>query len=249
MKKWLLLSTAALAVIGLSSVGQAADMPVKALPPPPPPPFSWTGLYLGGNIGAAWGERNITDLTRGLGFAQSSNGRFIGGGQIGYNYQVNNFVFGVEGDIDGISSNNGNGTGIIVPGVGTIVASSNSTWISTVAAQFGIANDHWLFYGKAGGGWVGTSNVTVTNLTTGNSIIGANGHTNTGFLAGVGVEYAITNNWTVKAEYDYLGISRRNFIVPVGSPFLVGDNFTSGGRNVQMVKVGFNYLFNAGARY
>jgi outer membrane immunogenic protein len=221
--------------------------PVYKAPPPVVVPFSWTGFYLGANIGGAWGQRDVTDVTRVLAFTQSSNGRFIGGGQVGFNYQVNNFVVGVEGDIDGLAGNNGgNGTGLIVPGVGTIVASSNNSWISTVAARFGIANDHWLFYGKAGGGWVGTSNLTISNLTTGTTIVGNNSRTASGFLGGVGVEYAITNNWTVKAEYDYLGLSRRNFIVPVGSPFFVGDTFTNGGRNVQMVKVGFNYLFNAG---
>jgi outer membrane immunogenic protein len=246
MKKYLLLSTAALAAIAFTTAGLAADLPVKApVMPPPPPLFSWTGFYLGGNIGAAWGHRDVTDLTRGLAFTQSSNGRFIGGGQIGYNWQFNNFVIGAEADADWLSHNNNSGTGIIVPGVGTIVASSNSTWISTAAARFGIANDHWLFYGKAGGGWVGTSNLTVTNLTTGRSITGTNSGTSSGFLVGGGVEYAITNNWTVKAEYDYLGLSRRTFIVPVGSPFFIGDNFRSGGRNVQMAKIGFNYLFNA----
>ena len=102
-----------------------------------------------------------------------------------------------------------------------------------------------LTWARSGGGWVGTSNLTVTNLTTGRSITGTNSGTSSGFLVGGGVEYAITNNWTVKAEYDYLGLSRRTFIVPVGSPFFIGDNFRSGGRNVQMAKIGFNYLFNA----
>jgi outer membrane immunogenic protein len=246
MKKLYLLSTVAAAMVGLSGVGQAADMPVKAPVMPVVVPFSWTGFYLGANVGGAWGHRDVTDITRALAFTQTSNGRFIGGGQAGFNYQVNNFVIGVEGDIDGVASNNGNGTGLIVPGVGTIVASSNNSWISTVAARFGIANDHWLFYGKAGGGWVGTSNLAVTNLTTGTTIIGNNSRTAGGFLGGVGVEYAISNNWTVKVEYDYLALNRRSFIVPAGSPFFVGDTFTSGGRNVQMAKVGINYLFNAG---
>jgi outer membrane immunogenic protein len=250
MKKLYLLSTAAVALLAVSSVGQAADMPARVVKAPLAPvmvPFSWTGFYLGGNIGAAWGQRTITDNTRALAFTQTSNGRFIGGGQIGYNYQINNFLLGVEGDIDGVAHNNGDGAGIVVPGVGTIAASSNSTWVSTLAARFGIANDHWLFYGKAGGGWVGTSNLTISNVTAGTVITGNNSRTNSGFLGGVGIEYAITNNWTVKAEYDYLALSRRNFIVPVGSPFFVGDNFTNGGRNVQMVKLGFNYLFNPGA--
>ena len=136
---------------------------------------------------------------------------------------------------------------------GPIAVTSNSTWLSTVAARFGFAVNRALIYGKAGGGWVGQSNLTVTNLATGASITGANSGTRSGPMLGAGIEYAVTDNWTIKAEYDYLQLSSRNFIVPVGSPFFVGDTFNNGSRNVQMVKIGFNYLFNTGvsvgARY
>ena len=64
---------------------------------------------------------------------------------------------------------------------------------------------------------------------------------------GAGFEYAFTNNWTVKLEYDYLGLGNRTFFVPATAPLLAGDTLTSGNRNVQMVKVGVNYLFNWGA--
>jgi outer membrane immunogenic protein len=129
-----------------------------------------------------------------------------------------------------------------------------------VAARFGWAVDHWLFYGKAGGGWVGNNNLTVTNVTTGLSLTCGTfttltncGNNTGGWLVGAGVEYAFTNNWTVKVEYDYLGLGNRTFFIPATSPFLPGDTFTSNNRNVQMVKVGVNYLFNWGgpvaARY
>src|SRR5262249_18244788 len=125
----------------------------------------------------------------------------------------------------------------------------------TVAARFGWAIDHWLLYGKAGGGWVGSNNFTVTNLTTGVSFTCgtfglANCNNSTGgWLVGAGFEYAFTNNWTVKVEYDYLGLGNRTFVIPAGAAFgpFAGDTFTTNNRNVQMVKVGFNYLFNWGA--
>jgi outer membrane immunogenic protein len=251
MKRLCLLSTVAVAMVVLSSVGQAADMPApvyKAPPPPPPPPFSWTGFYLGGNIGAAQVRRDWTDITRGVPFTQGSGSNFMAGGQIGYNWQINSFVLGVEADGDWLSRNNNNGVGIIVPGIaGPIAVTSNSTFLTTVAARFGFAVNRALIYGKAGGGWVGQSNVTVTNLATGASITGTNSGTRSGPMLGVGIEYAITDNWTIKAEYDAVRLSSRNFIVPVGSPFFVGDTFNNGGRNVQEFKVGFNYLFNTGA--
>ena len=139
-------------------------------------------------------------------FSQGGGANFMAGGQIGYNWQINNFVLGVEADGDWLSRNNNNGAGIIVPGIaGPIAVTSNSTWLSTVAARFGFAVNRALIYGKAGGGWVGQSNLTVTNLATGASITGTNSGTRSGLLLGVGIEYAITDNWTIKAEYDYLG--------------------------------------------
>jgi len=249
MRKLIKAAAVVSAMLAISTGSNAADLPMKApmVAAPLPVLFTWTGFYLGGNIGGAWTTRRLTDSVFGIDFSRSSDGVFIGGGQIGYNWQVApNFVLGIEGDIDGIA-NKSRGTSAVVPGVGTIAATGNAdgNWVSTIAARFGYANDHWLFYGKAGGGWVnGSGNVTLANLTTGNSITFAGDGTRSGYLLGGGIEYAITNNWTIKGEYDYLGLSgSRSFLVPVGSPFLVGDTFTRNGRNFQMFKFGVNYLF------
>jgi len=245
MRKLFLLAAAAVAVLGTSNAGQAADMPVKALPPPPPPPFSWTGLYLGGNIGAAWAERGVTDSLTGLDFSRSSRAVFMGGGQLGFNYQINALVLGVEWDFDVLGNNNENrvGSGILIGGVPFAASRAGDRWLSTLAARLGVANDHWLVYFKGGVGEVGVRDFTVTNLNTGVSISGGNLHSRTGAMLGFGLEYAFTNNWTVKAEYDFIDLSSRSFVVPLGAPFLVGDVFTSHSNDVQTFKVGFNYLF------
>jgi len=249
----LFLTSLALSALLASMAAHAADMPVKAKASPPPaplpPPFSWTGFYIGGNLGGAWAHGGVTDSAFGLNFSNgNNNGVFIGGGQLGFNYQFSNLVVGVEGDFDWAANNNKTGTGVLVPALGsTFRVTSNDRWVSTAAARFGVAVDRVLFYGKAGGGWVGNSNFTVTNLTTGTSIIGSNNNTNSGWLVGAGAEWAFANNWSAKIEYDYLGLSGRTFTVPVGSPFLVGDTFTTGRPNVQMAKVGINYRFNWGA--
>jgi outer membrane immunogenic protein len=250
-KKFVILTAMALS---LGTPVFAADIAVKAPPPPPPPPvFSWTGFYVGGNVGGAWSNNRWTDSLFLTNFGNNNNGVFIGGGQIGGNYQIGQFVIGGEWDFDW-AANNHNNTGIIIPGVGNIVVTNNNRWITTVAARFGWAIDHWLLYGKAGGGWVGNNNLTISNLTTGVSFTCGTftsftncGNNTGGWLVGAGFEYAFTNNWTVKVEYDYLGLGNRTFFVPAASPFLAGDTFTSNNRNVQMVKVGFNYLFNWGA--
>src|SRR5215471_9098997 len=104
-------TAAVAALLALSMAANAAE--VGARPPvyaPPPiyvaPPFSWTGFYLGANIGGAWGRRSVTDSLFGLSLSNSvnNNGAFIGGGQLGYNYQCGNFVLGIEGDFDGVAN-------------------------------------------------------------------------------------------------------------------------------------------------
>ena len=251
MKKMFL---AGLAIAMIASPVLAADLSrppptYKAPPPPPPPVFTWTGFYLGGNLGAAWAQRDITDSLYGLTWGSgSSNAAFIGGGQAGFNYQFGGFVLGVEGDFDW-AANSHNSASVVVPAVGTgdlIQITSNNRWIGSLAARFGVAFNNVLLYGKAGGGWVGNNGFTVADLTTGTSITGFNNNTRSGWLAGAGIEWAFARNWTVKFEYDYLGLGSRTIVVPAGAPFLVGDTFTLG-RNVQEAKVGINYLFNWGA--
>jgi outer membrane immunogenic protein len=249
MRKLFYATAAVSALLATSLAANAADLYVKAKPPAPmPPPFSWTGFYIGGNFGGAWGERDVTDSVFGLNFGNgANNGVFIGGGQVGGNYQVNNIVIGVEGDFDGATNNNNTSNGVIVPGPGlghTFQVSANNRWVATLAARFGVAVDRLLFYGKFGGGWVGVNGFTVTDLSTGASFTGSGSTTNGGWLLGTGFEWALADNWSAKFEYDFLGLSSRTFTVPVGSPFFVGDTFTTGHRSVQMAKVGINYRFN-----
>jgi outer membrane immunogenic protein len=240
-------TVAALSVFLIASVAaNAADMqvPVKAPPPVMPLPFSWTGFYIGGNLGGAWAHADVTDSFFGLNFSNgSNNGVFIGGGQVGGNYQFNNFVIGVEGTFDWAANSNNSTTGIAIPNGDIIQVTSNNTWIATVAGRLGVAFDRVLIYAKGGGAWVGNSSFTVTDVTTGVSITGSNSNNTSGWLVGGGIEWAFANNWTVKAEYDYIGLSGRTFTVPVVGPFVVGDTFTTGSNNIQMATVGVNFLF------
>jgi outer membrane immunogenic protein len=246
MKK-ILMASAALASL-IAGSASAADLPPRpapaAAPVYAPIIFSWTGFYIGGNIGAAWDRGNVTDTLFGLSFSNSSNNAvFIGGGQVGANYQMGSFVLGVEGDFDWAANRNNTATGLVTP-AGTIAVTSNDRWVSTLAARFGFAADRFLVYGKAGGGWVGNGGFTVTNVTTGNAIVGTNNNTNTGWLVGGGVEWAFAYNWSAKLEYDYLALSSQTFTTPVGFlPLGAVDTFNTGNRNIQMIKLGVNYRF------
>ena len=242
-----LTTSVALLALGMG-VGAAADLPAIPAPLYAPPPFSWTGFYLGGNLGAGWAQSSVTDTLFGLDLATAgTNGVFIGGGQLGANYQFGGAVAGVEWDFDWAANNNNSaGVGFFVPTVGNIQVTSNNTWMSTLALRLGFVLEDRLFvYGKAGAGWAGNNGFTLTNTTAGASITPLNGNTDTGWVAGVGFEWAFTNNWTTKLEYDYLALSSRTFTV-TGTviPSLAGDTFATGSRNIQMVKLGVNYLFN-----
>jgi outer membrane immunogenic protein len=241
-------TTAALSVLlPTLMAANAAEVPPVARPVAPPvylpPPFTWTGFYIGPNLGGAWSQAKLTDTLLGLNLSNiNDKGAFIAGGQLGYNYQFGNFVLGIEVDFDAVATTNSPGTGVVGPAFGTIQVTSNDRWITTVAGRFGVTNDTWLFYGKAGGGWVGSDDLTITNTVTGASVTGLTNNTNSGWLVGGGIEWAFAPNWSVKIEYDYLGLNSRTFTVPAGG-FLAGDTFTTGKPSVQMVKVGANYLF------
>jgi outer membrane immunogenic protein len=248
------IALAAIAFVGVSQFALAADLRPPPPAPPPvyvPPAFSWTGFYVGGNLGGAWEHGTLTDSVFGLGFSGNSNGVFIGGGQAGFNYQISNFVFGVEGDFDWASNNNNNNNAVLIPGVGTIQATANDRWITTLAGRLGVAWDRVLFYGKGGGAWVGANSFTVTNVTTGTSFSGGSS-SNSGWLAGAGLEWAFANNWTARVEYNYIGLSSKSITTPALG-LLPADTFTLGSHNIQTVTVGLNYLFNWGgpvvARY
>jgi len=253
MKKLLLLAASAVAIVGMASGGQAADLPLKAPPMMSPPPFSWTGFYIGGNIGAAWADGNVTDNLTGQTFSRSSDAVFIGGGQIGFNYQISALVLGAEWDFDAAGSNDSRvGAGGVVPGVGTFaVSGGGNRWLTTVAGRVGFAVDRWMFYLKGGWGEVGVRNLTVTNTANGVFVTGGSRSLGGGML-GAGFEYAFTNNFTIKAEYNYIALSNRDFVIPAAPNLpagfgagLAGNVFRSDS-NVQAVKVGFNYLFGRG---
>jgi outer membrane immunogenic protein len=244
MRKALLATVAFLATV-ISA--RAADLPLEPLPPPyVPPAFKWTGIYIGGNFGGAWAPQRWTDTALGIEFDSGSSGVFLSGGQIGGNYQFGNFVIGGEWELDYMTKTNNSHPGMFVPSLGSNVhLKSSSGWVTTVAARFGYAFDRVLVYGKAGGGWVGDNWLTITNINTG-AVITTNNNTAGGWLLGAGVEWAFgsyVNAWTLKVEYNYLDLGSWAYTVPTTAKFFVGDTFTTN-RNVQMLKVGFNYLFN-----
>jgi outer membrane immunogenic protein len=240
--KRLLLGT--LALVTPATAATAADLYTKARPAPPPvaPPllFSWTGFYVGGNIGGGWENFNITDTRTGLSFGSNTRSAFIGGGQVGFNYQVNPFlVLGVEGFFDGIASNKNTGTGVVIPGIGLVTASEQPDWVSTAAGRIGFTGpgfDHWLLYAKGGGGWVQTNATVNAPFATFSESRSAGG-----WMAGGGIEWSFAPSWTARIDYQFIGLENTT----IAPRFLV-DTLTTRNADVQTLTVGVNYLFNWG---
>jgi len=227
-----LLAGIAVIMLAAASAAGAADISAQRAPMPMAfvaPPFSWTGLYVGANLGGGWASSTLSDSFTGASLGNSSGG-FVGGGQLGYNYQIGNFVVGPEWTFEGTSLN-GSRT------VGALHGTANTNWMTTIAARFGVAENNWLFYGKAGGGWTNNSG-TLTNLNNGTQVSSSN--TNGGWLLGAGIEYAFAPQWSARLEYDYLKLNtwsvNSNLFAPNTDRFSVS-------RNIQTVLVGANYRF------
>ena len=223
------------------SVASAADMPLKA-PPPAPRPYSWTGIYIGANTAHAWVTGFVTEAATGASLPGVNDG-FIGGGQLGFNYQISDWVLGFEGDFDGTSLRKTSDT--VNLGAAAIQASTRTNWVSTAAGRVGLAVDqgllfdHSLLYVKGGGAWV-DNRAALANLTTGNAISSSN--TSNGWMFGIGWEWAFAPQWSATLEYDLVRLnswSQSNTVLVNG----VADNLTLT-RDIDMIKVGVNYRFN-----
>jgi outer membrane immunogenic protein len=169
----------ATALISTSALANAADIrPVRSALGTI---YDWTGFYAGGHVGGAW--------------VSNGDGNFLGGGQVGYNYQMRQWILGVEADAS--------------------AAGGNLNWTSTVAGRFGWAVNRWMLYGKVGGAWVNEDVMIRRDVSH---------RTSSGLLLGVGAEYAFQNNWSAKVEYNRMNVDRDVDVVKVGLNYRFGLN-------------------------
>jgi outer membrane immunogenic protein len=261
-------------------------------PPPPPPPPTWTGFYIGLNAGGTWSSSNSLDTLDvpvfaaptfstelGLSSAFATNilrvnsGGFIGGGQVGYNYQFGpNWLVGIEADIQGIVENHGTGsvfefgqpvgfpTELIVS---TDTATKRLDYLGTVRGRLGwLVTPTLLLYGGGGlayGGVNASVHVLQQDLDTLASDFSAFyssfasvSTTRVGWTAGGGVEWMFLPNWSLKVEYLYYDLGSESFAL---SPLLnrftdtglvawTSDPFARARFNGNIVRAGINYHFN-----
>ncbi len=198
-----------------------ADMPTKAPPYKAPTVslYNWSGCYLGGNVGAGWSRAEWTatantsffgDLSPGQSFSQSNSG-VVGGGQLGCNYQVNQWVFGIEGTFSGTSISGDFNDSAVLPGQEDIIT-HKIKFVATVVGRVGYAFNNWLPYIK--GGYAGADVKFGVSDTVGvNQGGGSETHWHSGWTVGAGLEYGLTPNWIIGVEYNYIDLQTQSYNV------------------------------------
>jgi len=274
---------AALAATTIAGSAFAADLPSRKVAPAyiaPVPVFTWTGFYVGVNLGYGFGGDSnlhgadfylgnypgtIPGLNTAFTGAGSLNG-ILGGGQAGFNYQMGSLVVGIEADIQGAGLKTstsggpfpGNPALGFIPFFTNYASSQKVDWFGTLRGRLGFGLDRALLYvtGGLAYGDVKNSLVYVANFpgVAGAIFVGNSSAVSSrlGWTAGAGVEYAITNNWTVKGEYLYtdLGTSSVSTLTAFGPPIPVQPLFNptvTRKTAFHTVRAGINYKFGWGA--
>ena len=282
------IATAAFTSIAVMHSASAADLAARPYTKAPAMVeiYNWTGFYIGGNAGYSWGRSN-TDVSYFntvtglpivppagsiLGSSYDMNGA-IAGGQAGYNWQNNNWVWGVEADIQW-SDEKGRGIyscaatlvgGPCLPGLTFLPAGVTGTsltldqkleWFGTARLRGGIlVSPRVLLYGTGGlaYGSLKTSAALVGATPAGVAVtsLGSNTETRVGWTVGAGVEGMITQNWTAKLEYLYMDLGSYNagsFTLAPASAIRADVHSTF---RDHILRVGLNYKFGgpAVARY
>jgi outer membrane immunogenic protein len=246
---------ASLALLVLAGQAMAADLPVYKAPPPPLPTWSWAGFYAGINAGYSFGadpyDQALNNGTVTFAPTLVAPRGAVLGGQLGYNWQINQFVFGLEGDgqwtgqrdtgcggIECLVQSNGE--------VGAFQVQHRLDWFATARGRVGWANDSYLLYATGGAAWGSvreTDRATLDTLTDAAS----SSQTRNGWAAGAGLEARLWGNWSAKVEYLHLDLGSMTTVshlsANVGGRGLSFDTMVTTNSRIrdEIVRVGLNY--------
>lgn len=205
LRKYLLATAAAIAALGPAL---AADLPLPPPPPPPVPIFTWTGIYAGAQIGYTWARDNTNfttlDPDRPFFPANTAPSGVIGGAHIGYNLQINQWLLGLEGSVDGTSKRQSifqAGTpGFLHAVHPDLTVRTGADIEGSIRLRLGVAWNQLLIYATGGVAFAGLRN----DYTLGPFLLTESiSRTRAGWTVGGGIQYALTNNWSARVEYRY----------------------------------------------
>ena len=236
MKKFLL---GGAALIAFAAPAFAADMPARTYTKAPAytapeAVYNWTGFYIGGHVGGAFGGNNGFLGTTNNG----DNGRFLGGLQAGADYQfAPNWVVGIEGQYSWLGSNN---NAVAFTGLGTgYVYTNNQRGLGSVTGRVGYTWGPALLYVKGGYAYSDYSqSLTLLGVP---QVFALNSSHHDSYTVGAGLEYMFAQNWSAKVEYQYYDFGKTNFVTPA-----VLTAFGSTRNDEHTIKAGLNYRFNWG---
>lgn len=271
MKSFLLRTVAVSAL--MTSPAVAADMALKAPRAPAAVIYDWTGPYVGLNAGVDFAHSGDPSTSascavapgataatffcpdipgiNAAGTGAMSGTGFTGGGQVGYNWQRSSWVLGAEADFEsfyGRASRSGTAPNTGVTGVYTLTNSVRATWLSTIRGRVGWAVDNVLLYGTGG--------LAITDLKSSNTLSDTSAFnefanwgassTRTGWTVGAGIEWALSRNWTIKAEYLYVhfdsitanGVATTTFAPGYGSAISTTTDLSA-----HIARAGVNFRF------
>jgi outer membrane immunogenic protein len=241
------LTAAALIAVGLNAgIASAADMPAQApvyTKAPAPVSYNWTGCYLGGNVGGGRAHKEnidnflVTPETLGT---HTANG-VVGGGQLGCDYQIGSFVFGVRGMADWADLKAQN----TIPQNPAVAYSTKISSIASATGRIGYAfTPPALIYVQGGGAWVRDRHQQLVPQPT---VFASETQTWSGWTIGGGLEYMFAPSWSVFAEYNYAGFGdQHTCFVPQSCPGIAAPGGITEKFNVQSALAGVNYRFNLG---
>ena len=223
---------------GVSTVAagaQAADLPYKA-PMMAAPAVSWQGWYAGLSAGGAW--QNMGAVNQEYAGTSYSSSSFIGGGQLGYNWQHGTFVYGVEADISGLT----HGYRQAAPEVGKgNMVKSDIEWLATFRGRAGLAVNDTLVYMTGGLAVGGVKNTFAPNgtLATSTGAVKSESKTKVGWVIGGGIEHMWTRNLTIGLEGLFVDLGNST----VTAPSLASDKTTKFSNQAVIGRLKVNYKF------
>jgi outer membrane immunogenic protein len=249
MRKLTRSGLAAVALLATPLAAEAADVGRPVFKGPVAAPvllYNWTGVYFGVHAGYGWAEKDWTQTASSFGLpldasTVSADG-FLAGAQIGFNWQMGQWVWGLEGQWSWTDTDGCGGHG---PNFPAYASCSEIDWYATIALRLGFAWNNILLYGKGGVAFADETHHITFNFPPPTVDTNRVSDTRTGWMVGAGIEVGFWQNWSAKIEYNYMDFGSENYAftyIPGGSvPGLV-ENWDVDQR-VHVVKFGINYRF------